>query len=97
MSMNLKCQNSREVHGTGKAPSKTPSKLVFPEWYPVRPAVGTGREHGCEGLVTYRLVCGGRSGQLWGLPSSHGWLEVVVGPNRGIKWFLQEVNSYVNV
>lgn len=28
--------------------------------------------------VTYRLVGGGRSGQLGGLPSSHWLLEVVV-------------------
>lgn len=47
-----------------------------------------------RGSVTYRLVCGGTTGQLRRLPSSHRALEVVhavVGPKGGIKGFLGKV------
>lgn len=50
-----------------------------------------------RGGVTYRLICGGRSGQLRRLPSSHGVLEVVVGSNGNIKLLLEENNSQVQV
>ena len=46
-----------------------------------------------RGGVTYGLICGGRSGQLRGLPSSHGVLEVVVGSNGNIKLLLEENNK----
>lgn len=50
-----------------------------------------------RGSVTYRLVCGGRSGQLRGLPSSHGVLEAVVVSYGSIKRFLEENHSQVQV
>lgn len=53
-----------------------------------------------KGSVTYRLVGGGATGQLRGLPSSHGGLEVVhavVGPDRGIKGLLRKSNGQVQV
>lgn len=46
-----------------------------------------------RGSVTYRLVGGGAAGQLRGLPSSHGVLEVVeavVGPDRDVVGILED-------
>lgn len=43
-----------------------------------------------KGSVTYRLICGGTTGQLWGLPSSHGMWEAVVGSNWSVKRFLEK-------
>lgn len=57
------------------------------------------REGGIDGWgeVTYRLVCGGRSGQLRRLPSSHVVREAVVGSNGNVKRVLEENNSQEQV
>ena len=50
-----------------------------------------------KGSGTYRLICGGRSGQLRGLPSSHGVTEVVIGSNWRVKGFLERNKSQAQV
>lgn len=68
------------------------NKLLFPECLAptllVCPSVGNRRGGGRGSAVTYRLVGGGRCGQLRGLPSSYWVGEVVVGSDLSIKLVL---------
>lgn len=57
--------------------------------------LGTGEVGGRRSAVTYRLICGGRRGQLRGLPSSYWVWEVVVGSDLSIKLVLGRNNSYI--
>lgn len=70
------------------------NKLLFPECLAptllVCPSVGNGRGGGRGIVVTYRLVGGGRCGQLRGLPSSYWVGEVVVGSDLSIKLVLEK-------